>query len=260
MSWVAAVQYNSRLLRDTAGSPHRGPWAALGLANAYKQELGPMPHALDFSILTAFAILWAAIVPTPGANSLMVTHVALTHGPRHVALAIAGNMAGILLLATAALLGMAIVLHTFPWLRLAIHLFGGAYLVYFGARLLDRARAKPASATPNGADAPAPAAWRTFALGFATALSNAQAIVFITSIFAVTGVLDASLATGVACIAAMIAMNASYLGLLGWLFLRPTPRRIYLRFRRWIEAGIGSLFVLFGVRLVYRELVVAARA
>ena len=42
--------------------------------------------AIDPSVLTAFVILWAAIVPTPGANSLMVTHVALTRGPLHVAL------------------------------------------------------------------------------------------------------------------------------------------------------------------------------
>ena len=189
----------------------------------------------------------------------MVTHVALTRGPLHVALAIAGNMTGILLLASAALLGMAVILHAFPWLRLAIHLFGGAYLVYLGVRFIGRARGRPdPGASGPGADASAPGAWRTFALGLTTALSNAQAIVFITSILAVTGVLDASLATGIACVAAMIAMNATYLGLLGWLFLRPTPRRLYLRFRHWIEGTIGALFVYFGLRLVYRELLVAA--
>ena len=57
----------------------------------------------------------------------------------------------------------------------------------------------------------------------------------------------------------MIAMNATYLGLLGWLFLRPTPRRFYLRLRHWIEGTIGALFVFFGFRLVVRELVEAAR-
>ena len=215
-----------------------------------------MHLAIDTSILTAFVILWAAVVPTPGANSLMVTHVALTRGPPHVALAVAGNVTGIMLLAIAALLGMAVVLHAFPWLRVAIHLFGGAYLAYLGARFLARARGAPErGAGEPGDDVSAPRRWRTFALGLTTALSNAQAIVFITSIFAVTGVLDASLATGLACVAAMIVMNATYLGLLGWLFLRSAPRRLYLRFRHWIEGTIGALFVFFGLRLVYRELV-----
>jgi len=50
-------------------------------------------------------------------------------------------------------------------------------------------------------------------------------------------------------------MNSAYLGFLGWLFLRPTPRRIYLRFRRWIEATIGALFTVFGLRLIVKELV-----
>ena len=67
-----------------------------------------MMTSIDFSVVAAFAVLWAAIVPTPGANSLMVTHIALTRGPGAIAQAIAGNMAGILLLALAALFGMAI--------------------------------------------------------------------------------------------------------------------------------------------------------
>ena len=102
-----------------------------------------MRLTIDPSILTVFVILWVAIVPTPGAKSLLVTHVALTRGPMHVALAIAGNMTGILLLASAALLGMAVILHAFPWLRLANHLFGGAYLVYLGVRFLGRPRGRP---------------------------------------------------------------------------------------------------------------------
>jgi len=208
--------------------------------------------ALDVSVMVTFALMWAAIVPTPGANSLMVMHIALSSGPSHLMRAIAGNMAGILLLAFAALLGMTALLAAFPWLRFAVHLFGGAYLLYFGALLIGRSRrpAKPA-------DTPAQtvtAGWKTFGLGFATALSNAQAIVFITSIFAVAGILKANLATGIACIAVMIAMNAAYLGFLGWLLLRPVPRRLYLRFRRWIEASVGVLFTLFGLRLIVKEL------
>lgn len=210
---------------------------------------------IDFTVVAAFAILWAAIVPTPGANSLMVTHIALTRGPSHIAQAIAGNMAGISLLALCALFGMAILLNAFPWLRFAVHLFGGAYLIYFGALLLRKSqRPGPTEETVEKSEPRKHQAWRTFGLGFATALSNAQAIVFITSIFAVTGILQANLATGLACILVMILMNSAYLGFLGWIFLLPTPRRLYLRFRRWIEATIGVLFTFFGLRLILREL------
>lgn len=209
----------------------------------------------DITVLMTFAVLWAAIVPTPGANSLLVTHLALTRGWAHVLYAIAGNMAGIFLLAMCALLGMALVLEAFPWLRLAVHVFGGGYLIYFGARLLGRARRPAAIETEQDLTSePVRPGWKTVGLGFATALSNAQAIVFITSIFAVSGVLQANVFTGLGCIAIMIILNATYLALLGWLFLRPTFRGVYLRFRRWIEGTIGVLFVFFGARLVLKEL------
>ena len=36
---------------------------------------------LDTTILATFALFWLAIVPTPGPNILMVTHVAMTRTP-----------------------------------------------------------------------------------------------------------------------------------------------------------------------------------
>ena len=102
--------------------------------------------SLDLTTLLSFTLLWLAIVPTPGANMLMVTHVAMTRTGRHVALALLGNMLGIALLASLALLGWAAILEAFPWLRLGVTIFGGLYLMWFGWKLLDRAR-KPDSSS-----------------------------------------------------------------------------------------------------------------
>ena len=68
-----------------------------------------------------------------------------------------------------------------------------------------------------------------------------------------TGVLQSSLATGLASVAIMIGCNATYLGLLGWLFRRRAVRTFYARYRRIFEASIGTLFALLGIRLLYRE-------
>ena len=51
--------------------------------------------ALDYQVLWAFTLLWLAIVPTPGANSLLIVHLALTRGWREVAIALIGNLIGI---------------------------------------------------------------------------------------------------------------------------------------------------------------------
>ena len=213
--------------------------------------------SLDLSVLSAFALLWIAIVPTPGPNVLMVTHVAVTRTPTHVACAIAGNLAGIVLLASLALVGWAALLVAFPWLRIGVSVFGGLYLIWLGARLVRRSRTSTAAPAPTVEAAKSQTGdyRRTAVLGLVTALSNAQAILFITSIYAVTGVLNANMATGFATIAIIVGCNAAYLGTLGWLFQRAAMRSAYARWRGVLEGTIGTLFVLFGGRLLWRALV-----
>jgi threonine efflux protein len=217
-----------------------------------------MTLSLDLSVLSAFTLLWMAIVPTPGPNVLMVTHVALTRTPTHVAMAIAGNLCGIALLAGLALLGWAALLQAFPWLRLAVNVLGGLYLMWVGSQLIRRARTTSAAAVPTPAAAEVdrrPGDYRrTVLLGLVTALSNAQAIWFITSIYAVAGVLSANMATGFATIVIIMVCNATYLATLGWLFQRDSVRSGYARYKRVLEGVIGSLFLLLGGRLLWRAL------
>ena len=219
--------------------------------------IGAMPLSLDLSVLSSFTLLWLAVVPTPGPNVLMVTHVAITRSPTHVAFAIFGNLAGIALMASLALVGWAALLEAFPWLRLGVSVFGGLYLMWVGSKLIRRARMGSAVVAPCvhvAGDTPADYR-RTAVLGFVTAVSNAQAILFITSIYAVAGVLHANVATGFATIAIMVCCNASYLAALGWLFQREKMRSGYARFRGVLEGTIGTLFMLFGGRLLWRALV-----
>ncbi len=215
-----------------------------------------MPLSLDFSVLSAFTLLWLAVVPTPGPNVLMVTHVAVTRTPAHVAFAILGNLIGIALLASLALVGWAAVLEAFPWLRLGVSIFGGLYLMWVGWKLIRRARTGSAAPTPTSrASGDTLADYRrTATLGLVTALSNAQAILFITSIYAVAGVLNANIATGFATIIIMLGCNATYLAALGWLFQRAKMRVVYARLRGVLDGTIGALFILFGGRLLWRAL------
>lgn len=207
---------------------------------------------IDTAVLLTLTLMWLAIVPTPGANALLISHLAVTRPGRDVAFALAGNLAGVAALALLALLGWAALLQALPWMRTAVVIFGALYLIVFGLRLLLRSLTGGAPPGPPEAASKASGAGRMAALGFATALSNAQAIIFITSIFAVSGVLQASLATGLVAIAIMITCNGSYLGFLAWLFRRRAVAAFYQRFRRLLEGTIGTLFVLFGGRMVLR--------
>ena len=136
-----------------------------------------------------------------------------------------------------------------------VSVFGGFYLIWVGCKLIHRAGQNPAAAASASA---LPAATgladyrKTALLGLVTALSNAQAILFITSIYAATGILNTNLVTGLASIAIMVSCNATYLAALGWLFQRQQVRDGYARFRHWLEAAIGALFIFFGGRMLWR--------
>ena len=109
---------------------------------------------LDYALLFSFTLLWLAIVPTPGPNSLLIVHLALTAGWRDVGVALAGNLLAIAFYALATLLGLALLLAAAPSVRLGVYALGGAYLMWVGGRLvrggLARQRAGEAIAIPIG--------------------------------------------------------------------------------------------------------------
>ena len=212
---------------------------------------------LDYPLLFSFTLLWLAIVPTPGPNSLLIVHLALTAGWRDVGVALAGNLLAIAFYALATLLGLALLLAAAPSVRLGVYVLGGVYLTWVGAQLvrggLARRRAGEASAA-----ATAPRQERgasTFLQGVLTQLANVQALFFLASIFAGVGLLAANAATQVAAVGIIVLANGAYLALLAGLMQRQRPRAFYARNRGLMEIGFGLLFVAFGARLVLRELV-----
>jgi threonine efflux protein len=215
---------------------------------------------LDYSVLGAFALLWLAIVPTPGPNSLLIVHLALTAGWRDVAVALLGNLLAIAFYAVATLVGLALLLAAAPSVRLGVYLLGGAYLVWTGSRLV-RAGLSRRRLGNAGTDQAQPAPRHIsehrggpFMQGVLTALANVQALFFLTSIFASVGILAANVPTRIASVGIIVLGNGGYLSLLAWLLQRPGPRAVYARYRPIMEIGFGLLFMLFGARLVQREL------
>lgn len=211
---------------------------------------------LDYALLGTFALLWLAIVPTPGPNSLLIVHLALTAGWRDVGAALAGNLIAIAGYALATLLGLALLLAAAPSVRLGVYVMGGAYLVWVGARLARGGLARHRS----GRAGAALVAGRTepsngpFLQGVLTALANVPALFFLASIVAGVGLLAANPATQLAAIGIIVAGNGGYLALLAWLMQREAPRAFYARNRGLMEVGFGLLFLAFGARLVLREL------
>jgi threonine/homoserine/homoserine lactone efflux protein len=123
---------------------------------------------LDHQVLWAFTLLCSPSCPRPGANSLLIVHLALTSGWRNVDLALLGNLCGIASYALATLLGLAWLLAAAPSLRLAIYGSGGLYLLWVGTRLAQRGLKRTQAAEPSRAVAASAAG--TFTRGLVTAL------------------------------------------------------------------------------------------
>ena len=211
---------------------------------------------IDYAVLGGFTLLWLAIVPTPGPNSLLIVHLALTAPWRAVAIALAGNLFGVTIYALGTLFGLALLLAREPSLRLVVYVLGGAYLVWSGIRLvrvgLVWRRSPSAGVLAEGSREVA--ARKPFLQGVLTALANVAALFFLASIFAGAGILVANPATQLAALGVIVIGNGLYLSLLAWLLQRERPRAFYARNRGAMQLGFGVLFLAFGLRLIVREL------
>ena len=211
---------------------------------------------IDYAVLGGFTLLWLAIVPTPGPNSLLIVHLAVTAPWRAVAIALAGNLFGVTIYALGTLFGLALLLAREPSLRLVVYVLGGAYLVWSGIRLvrvgLVWRRSPSAGVLAEGSREVA--ARKPFLQGVLTALANVAALFFLASIFAGAGILVANPATQLAALGVIVIGNGLYLSLLAWLLQRERPRAFYARNRGAMQLGFGVLFLAFGLRLIVREL------
>lgn len=123
---------------------------------------------------------WILLV-TPGANFFLVSQLAAS-GQRRTALqASLGICTVTLVWASLAVLGIGWVFHTYPWLRIAMQLGGGGYLLWLAWKLW------PSAAPAGQTESAAPlrySGWQAYRTGFLTNILNPKTALFFGSVFA----------------------------------------------------------------------------
>jgi threonine efflux protein len=200
------------------------------------------------SLLGSVALIHLAAMASPGPNVLLVTQTAMSRSQRSAVAVAVGVATGALILSTAAAVGLGLVFEQASWVRNAIQVAGGAYLVYLGVRVwlgADQPPPPPAPAGQPGDDG----LRELWGRGLLTNLTNPKAAVFFGSILA--PVLDRAEADWVVVAAiVVIVVNALWWHcLLAVLFARPPVRRWYGRAKRVIDRVVGGLLALLGLRL-----------
>ncbi|HUS54693.1 MAG TPA: LysE family transporter [Thermohalobaculum sp.] len=196
-------------------------------------------------IVTALAV-FAANVLSPGPNVFNTIAIALGSG-RRAALAVVPAVAlGVLLWASAAILGAAVLFRRVPALEAGLTVLGGCLLIWFAIRYLRRAWFWSDTIGQNRVVTPREA----FAITLGILATNPKAL---TTWLVLVTIFPAGSA-GPGAIAAMVlgAAAVAALGHLAYALAFSTRRaaQAYARIGRWINAAVGVFFATLGVTLL----------
>ena len=189
-------------------------------------------------ISTLFTIffLHVAAMMTPGANVLLISQLAASDRSRSAAFAALGVTVGAGIWATCAVLGINAIFQVFPWLRLALQITGGLYLLYVANRLW-----RSGGVALNGR-APYVSSAAAFRLGFLTNITNPKSALFFGSVFAASFPVTPGPFLQVAAVTMIVANSLCWHSLLAYFFSRNRIRVAYSRASR-ISNRIASVAV-----------------
>lgn len=197
--------------------------------------------------------LFALTFLSPGPNLLVVVQSSLSAGRGAGIAAGLGVALGDGVYAALGLAGMSALVQVGGLLFATVKIAGGAYLVWFGLRLIT-ARDGPVLGDP-AARGGARLRLRTyFRRGLITDLANPQTVLFFASIFAVTLQADTPAWARAVAWLGILCASVAWRVLLSAAFSHARVRGAYARGQRALERLAGVALMVFGMRLVYEGL------
>lgn len=202
------------------------------------------------SLFLTIAVVHLVALLIPGADFFFVSQTAVSRSRRQALHGVAGITLGVMVWSALTLLGLQLVLQRMAWLQQAIAIAGGLYLLWMGMKMLRGAIMKPvAAAAPAvvlaGSD------WATLRAGLFTNLANPKVVVYFGSVFSafLGDRVDAATRWGLWTL--IVVETFAWFALVAAFFALPVMRRGYLRLTRWIDGLAGTVFVLFGLHLIF---------
>ena len=207
----------------------------------------------EATVILSVLVLYAAIVVSPGPNFALISRLALRGEDRAawgatVGLALAATFYGSL-----AMVGLSALLQQVGWLTRGVQIAGGLYLAWLGVQawryagsMVGEAGAGEAVRTDTKRRRET---LRGLRLGALVNLSNPKGIAFFVSLYAVAVPPETALWAKGMILAASFAIEIVWYGLVILLLSTGRARRVYDRFGACIERAIGTLLIVFGVRL-----------
>ena len=185
---------------------------------------------------------------SPGPDFFYVSRAAAIHSRRTAIYGVIGITIGVIIWATAAVLGLAIVFKTMPALQGIVMALGGSYLFYLGvkmARVTTNAVFDETNLVQNTASK------NEIIKGLLVNLSNAKVVIYFSSVMSFVLVNITETRQMLTALLIITIETFVYFYVISLLFSRPFAKRFYSRYSRYIDNASGVIFILFGAYLIY---------
>lgn len=201
------------------------------------------------NLLIAWGIQLSSLL-SPGPAVTLILGVAASRGRKDAVVTAMGIGSAAIALALATAMGLAALLTLYGDLFLLIKVIGVSYLCWLAFKSFKAAITLPPLPAANTVSQ---SGVRTAVAGFFMQLANPKALFFWMAIAAASDM--ASLPIWAIALLIAGAFLNSVLVHVAWALLLSAGgvRALYLRARRWVEAGIGIFFAGFALRLAMQE-------
>lgn len=201
-----------------------------------------------FALLSILGTL-AIGAMSPGPSFVVVVRASAALSRRDGLASALGMGCGGLAFAGLALAGLQALLMQVSWLYLVLKIAGGAYLCYLGYRIWRGA--KVPLAVNDGARPAAGSGWRkSFAIAFATQISNPKTAIWYASVFAafLPNPIPAWMFWTLPPL--IFALEAGWYAIVALAFSAARPRAVYLGAKLWIDRFAGGVVGVLGGKLI----------
>ena len=187
---------------------------------------------------------------SPGPDFFYVSRISAMSSPREAIGGVIGITIGVLIWATAAVLGLAIIFATMPIIQGIVMMLGGAYLVYLGIKMA-KVKTNAVFDEKQNANTSNQSTLTSIMKGLLVNLSNAKVVIYFSSVMSLVLVNITETSQILTALAVITVETFLYFYIISVLFSRSVAKQFYSQYSRYIDNVAGLIFIFFGIYLIY---------
>ena len=187
---------------------------------------------------------------SPGPDFFYVSRISAMSFRREAIGGVIGITIGVLIWATAAVLGLAIIFATMPIIQGIVMMLGGSYLVYLGIKMA-KVKNNAVFDEKQNANVPNQSTLTSIMKGLLVNLSNAKVVIYFSSVMSLVLVNITETSQILTALAVITVETFLYFYIISVLFSRSVAKQFYSQYSRYIDNVAGLIFIFFGIYLIY---------